>query len=127
MTRSILLLALAGLLLFVMARAFAGDPGSASDPLVTKSFLEESYGWRITTLPAGEKLTLELGSEAVLRSGKAVIVGTKSGGLADLTLGADLPDAKVVPANHYLISASSDGRGMKAVSTSVFLTRGLVR
>jgi len=118
---------LAAATLFFMSKSFAGEPGSASDPLVTKSFLEESYGWKITTLPAGEKLSLELGSEAVLRSGKAVVIGTKSGGLDDLTLGQDLPDETVVPSYHYIISPSSDGRGMRAVSTVVFLTRGLVR
>jgi len=110
-----------------LIHAFAEEPGSVSDPLVTKSFLEEAYGWRVTTLPPGEKLTLDLGGEAVLRSGKAVIIGTKSGGLADLTLGQDLPGNIIVPANHYLISASSDGRGVKAISTTVLLTRGLVR
>lgn len=109
------------------AWGFAGEPGSSSDPLVTKSFLEEAYGWRVTTVPAGEKLVLDLGSEAVLRSGKAVVLGTKAGGLADLTLGEDLPDGVLVPANHYLISASGDGRGVRALSTTVFLTRGLVR
>ncbi len=110
-----------------LARVFAGEPGSASDPLVTKSFLEEAYGWRVTTVPAGEKLSLDLGSEAVLRSGKAEVIKAKSGGLADLTEGEDVPGGVLVPANHYLISASSDGRGVKAITTSVFLTRGLVR
>lgn len=107
--------------------AFAEEPGSVSDPVVTKSFLEEAYGWRVTTLAPGEKLTLDLGNEAVLRSGKAMIVGTKSGGLADLTVGQDLPGSVLVPANHYLVSAASDGRGVKSVGSSVFLTRGLVR
>lgn len=112
---------------FLVIRAFAGEPGSVSDPLVTKSFLEKTYGWEVTVLEAGEKLPLDLGSEVVLRSGKAVVSGTASGGLSDLTAGEDLPDDILIPANHYLLSPASDGRGIKAITTSVFLTRGLVR
>lgn len=113
--------------LFFLARAFAGEPGGASDPVVTKSFLEEAYGWRVTTLLAGEKLSMEQGSEAVLRSGKAFIVASKAGGLADLTGGQELGSRILIPANHYLLSPSGDGRGIQALTTSVLLTRGVLQ
>lgn len=115
------------MMLFFVTGAFAEEPGSSSDPLITKSYLENRYGWQITTLLKGENIGLDLGSEAVLRSGKAIVLGTKGGGLADLTLGQDLPDQTFVIANHYLVCPSSDGRGIKALTTSVFLTRGAVR
>lgn len=115
--------------MFLMGGAFAGssDPGSVSDPLVTKSYLESQYGWQVTTLLSGEKLPLNIGSEVVLRSGKAAVIGTKAGGLLDLTLGQDLSNNTLIPASHYLICALSDGRGIKAITTSTFLTRGILR
>jgi len=112
---------------FLLMKVFAGEPGSASDPMVTKSFLEESYSWKVITLRPGEKFAMELGTEIILRSGKGIVIGTKRGGLSDLTLGSDLPDQTLIPANHYLLSPAADGRGVKALSTAVLLTRGLVR
>lgn len=117
----------AAVLMFAVMKVFAGEPGSASDPMVTKSFLEEFYGWRIVTISPGEKMALELGSEIILRSGKAVVVAGKAAGLDDLTLGRNLEDQMTIMPNHYIVSASSDGRGVKALTNTVFLARGLVR
>jgi hypothetical protein len=112
---------------FWMGHAFAGQPGSISDPLVTKSFLEKTYGWQFTVLQPGDKLPLDLGSEVVLRSGQVEVLGTEAGGLADLTEGEDLGNGVLIPVNHYILCPASDGRGIKAMTTAVLLTRGLVR
>lgn len=112
------------LLLLIIASVLAMDPGSAGDPLVSQSFLQEMYGWKISILPEGETISLGMGTEFILRSGKAKVVGSSGGGLADLTLGKDLPDGTTILANHYILSPVSDGRGVRAVTTVVMLTRG---
>lgn len=116
-----------GLVFFVVVKVSAVEPGGASDPLITRSFLEEFYGWKVTKLTPGEEISLDLGGEAVLRSGRAWVAGSPNGGLADLTAGQDLSDGTPVPVNHHLLSPASDGRGIRAESIVVLITRGWAR
>lgn len=100
------------------------EPGSANDPVVTKSYVNDLFGWKVHTLYPGEFTTFEVGTEAVLRSGKGIIVAGSGGGLADLTSGHDLKGGSLVPLNHLLLAPSSDGRGIRAETTVVFLAKG---
>ncbi len=110
--------------------AIAADPATDSDPLVTKSYVEQvvvpsiynyidsktqsasSDSFKVVAVGTGKKLVCEAGCELILRMGSATIIGSVRGGLADVTSGADLANGAVVPANHHLIVPVSDGRGI---------------
>lgn len=103
---------------------FALEPGTANDPVVTKSYVENLFGWKVYTLRMGEFAAFEVGTEVVVRSGKAIVVRGSGGGLADLTNGADLPGGAGVPINHLMLSPASDGRGIRAENTVTLMARG---
>ncbi|MCL2203706.1 MAG: hypothetical protein FWB88_07180 [Defluviitaleaceae bacterium] len=65
----------------------------------------------------GQTLTLENGTEAILRTGAAVVVAGPNG-LVDMTAGRDIENGAVVRHNHLLIAPRSDGRGMRFTAES---------
>ena len=121
------------------------QPGSVSDPVVTKSYVDQKVtelvrqelanvgggsggaALEVVTLPAGKRLIVTGGSEVIVRSGKAVAYSPDSNGLSDLTDGKDIAPGKPVPANH-LILFPRDGRGIEADPASanglIVLVRG---
>ncbi|ADL08443.1 hypothetical protein [Thermosediminibacter oceani] len=120
-------------------RADVGEPGSESDPLVTKSYVDKlfsniqqsinsgtggSVSPEIVNLSPGQQLVGDMGTEIILRSGQAVIVDGAGGGLADVTAGKDIKKDEIVPANHLLIVPRDDGRGITAKSNVVVMVRG---
>lgn len=115
------------LVLAAAGAAWAAEPGSKDDPIVTRSYLENLYSWQVTSLQQGQTLSLDLGVTFVLRSGKATVVGAGSQGLVDLTLGRELKDGEKIAPNHLILSPASDRRGLRAISRVVLLTRGLNR
>ncbi|WP_410512623.1 hypothetical protein PaeBR_22105 [Paenibacillus sp. BR2-3] len=128
------------------------QPGTADDPVVTKSYVDQqiqkALGGSVTTPSAtaapapqtpgtgssdsdavvivdvkpGQTLIASAGAEFIVRTGKAIIYSTDSNGVADLTDGKDLSNGQAVPTNH-LLSYPRDGRGI-AVQNG--LTSGLV-
>jgi hypothetical protein len=125
--------------------ADAGQPGSVDDPIVTKSYVDQVVAEKVrqelqkfggggggmelnvVTVPPGRSLMVSGGGEAIVRSGKMVVVSDGANGLSDLTEGADISPGKQVPANH-LILFPRDGRGLKTVeeqtAESIVLVRG---
>jgi len=126
-------------------RADASQPGSVDDPIVTKSYVDQVVAEQIrqelqkmggggagmelhvVTVPPGRTLMVSSGGEAIVRSGKMVVVSDSENGLSDLTEGADIAPGKQVSANH-LILFPRDGRGLKTVedqsAESIVLVRG---
>jgi hypothetical protein len=127
------------------------EPGSDQDPLVSKSYVdmnvagknaeilqlqedvkalkavkpvESTQGFTAISLEAGQVLYTGSGSEVILRSGKASALSGKDGGLADTTSAKDLANKMTVAANHMIISARDDGRGLKASTLCWLLIRG---
>lgn len=119
-------------------------PGSADDPIVTKSYVDQKVAelvrqelakvggsggtaLEVVTVPSGKRLIVTGGSEVIVRSGKAVAYSPDSNGLSDLTDGKDIAPGKPVPANH-LILFPRDGRGIEADPASanglIVLVRG---
>ncbi|MDK2918509.1 MAG: hypothetical protein PWQ37_1242 [Candidatus Petromonas sp.] len=80
--------------------------------------------YEVVTVPANKKLILGASSELILRAGKATVIDSKLGGLADVTAGADLKYGENVPQNHLLIVPRNDGRGAAAVTESIFMVKG---
>ncbi len=112
-------------LLVTFAKVFiwksSSQPGAQDDPLITKSYAEKFYGWRLETLSAGNYVLMKTGCEAVVRSGKAVVAG---GELVSLTRGASLVPGMFAAPNHELLSPKGDGRGIKIHSAAYVLLRG---
>lgn len=105
-------------------RAAGAEPGSSADPLVSKSYVDQWVRWQVLYLSQGQQLVAEAGVELVLRGGEATVVASPNGGLADVTGGTDLQQDQVVPPNHLLLVARSDGRGVLARTDAIFLIRG---
>ena len=100
------------------------DPGTAEDPLVAKSYIDQLVRLQVVELEAGQVLRGEAGTEIVLRSGRAAAITTPQGGISDLTAGRDIQNGETIPANHLLLVPRSDGRGLKALTKVVALVRG---
>lgn len=101
-----------------------GTPGTETDPLVSKSYVDQLARWRLVTVEAGRTLVASEGTELVLRAGQAKAVASASGGLADVTAGKDLANREVIKANHLLLVPRGDGRGIQAVTQVILLVRG---
>ena len=127
------------------------EPGSSDDPLISKSYIDTvlmpqikqsveekisglSAGaspstqtaaeFKVVELAAGQKLMCQAGAELILRMGKAQIIATEKGGLADTTAGFDLANGTDMPANHLLIVPVSDGRGISAQNNVIVMVKG---
>lgn len=129
----------------VLCTAVFAEPGSDSDPLISKSYVDDvlmpkiqdmidskvagngntdSAKFVVVEASAGKKIICEAGTELILRMGKATVIATEKGGLADTTIGDDLPDGKKMPSNHLLIVPVADGRGIKADTDVIVMIKG---
>lgn len=118
------------------AAAFAADPGSAEDPVVTKSYvdaqiaaaLEELGGsgavFTAVNVTAGSSLIGGGGTELVLRSGEATAIDNGIDGVSDLTGAKDLKGDAPITTNHLLLVPRDDGRGIKAVTDIWVMVKG---
>lgn len=146
----VLLISLVVLALVGVSIVYAIDPGSESDPLISKSYIDEvllpkiySYidkalegisqaqGDSITTetfevvsIKAGGTIIGNKGCEMILRMGSAVAITSIRGGLADVTGGVDIQSDSAIPPNHLLIVPLDDGRGMKATADTLIMVKG---
>lgn len=111
----------------------AGQPGSAEDPVVTKSYVDEQIQralsgktvgepndsddagaivYEVVLLQAGHMLLGGMGTEFIVRTGRAYVHSTSENGIPDLTDGVDLKNNELIPNNHLLM-VPREGRGVK--------------
>lgn len=141
--RSMALLALSAALMTGVS--LAAEAGSAQDPLVTLSYLNETFfnsimdrvdqkiaqqtgqassSFTVVTLSQGQTLTGGVGCEVMLRVGGAVCVSPSDPGLIDETAGTTLADGAALVQNH-LYMMTIEGRGVRASGgTTKVLARG---
>lgn len=113
------------------------EPGSADDPVVTKSYVDSQIALLKSSgggLPAvafeavfvekGKKLIGGAGTEIILRSGGALAIDNGVDGLSDLTGGKDLKGGFAVEKNHLLLVPRDDGRGISAETDIWILVKG---
>ncbi len=131
----------AGIYAVLAAGTNTATPGSAADPLVTKSYLEQFImeelqkraadleGFELVVIQEGDFLETFSGTELILRAGRAMIVASQRGGISDVTAGRDLAGGVAVPSNHLLITPRSDGRGVLGGNhaQNIFMVRGEYR
>lgn len=130
------------------------EPGAQDDPLITKSYVENSLipqlkeyinsqisksgttqtqtvvsdgterNFNVVEVSKGSIVLGAAGTELIMRMGTAKIIATEKGGLADVTAGYDLADGEKTPSNHLLIVPVSDGRGVKAETDVILMIKG---
>ncbi|SHE75358.1 hypothetical protein SAMN02745195_01084 [Thermoanaerobacter uzonensis DSM 18761] len=118
------------------------EPGSQQDPLVSKSYVDSQYNqvkayvddklkevnagasYEVIELNAGEVLTMEGGTQAIVRIANSAVIVTKTDGVADLTAGTNLKNNDIIPANHLLLFPRCDGRGIKATKHTYIAVMG---
>lgn len=104
--------------------AATSEPGSAGDPLITRSYLEAQLehvggGYECITLKKGETLSLAQGAQVILYTGGASVTGS----LIDTTAGSlTAAGTKVQKYHSYLVPA--DGSGFTADATCVIFLSG---
>lgn len=149
--RAVVLLVLsAGLM---TTASLAAEAGSSGDPLVTLSYLNDTFfntimqrvdqkiaertgqaipggtssstaSFTVVTLSQGQTLAGDVGCEVMLRVGSAVCVSPSDPGLIDETTGSTLADGASLVQNH-LYMMTIEGRGVRASSaTTKVLARG---
>lgn len=126
----------AGISFFALAATAAG-PGTDSDPLISKSYIDSVvYPYidksvaasggsplEIVNVGGGDSIICGAGTELILRSGRAEAIDSANGGLCDTTAGADVRGGEISP-NHLLIIPRDDGRGAYADTDCIFMVRG---
>ncbi len=117
---------------FAIGTVFA-DPGTADDPLVSKSYVDaqisavkaaSSGSYSVVHLSVGQSIIGKEGTEIIVRAGVVSAIGTNSNGVADLTDGKDLKAGQVIGENHLVLIPREDGRGVKAWTEAYLMVRG---
>lgn len=149
--RSLALLALSAVLMTTVS--LAAEAGTASDPLVTLSYLNDTFfsqimqrvdqkiaertgqavpggasgtsaSFSVVTLSEGQILTGDIGCEVMLRVGSAACVSPSDPGLIDETTAGTLANGGALVQNH-LYMMTIEGRGVRAgAGTTKVLARG---
>lgn len=131
-------------------------PGSAQDPAVSKSYVDQKVAelvkaelaklpqggspgdgqtggepgsmapLEVVVVPLGKTLLVAAGGELIVRAGTAVAVSNDANGLSDMTDGKDIAPGNRVGNNH-LILFPRDGRGIKHDPNSKATLTVLVR
>lgn len=118
--------------------AFANN----GDPLVSLSYLNKrleqiesrlqegspsgggTSNLEVVNLESGDELIVAQGTEMIPRTGSLTAIAGTSGGLSDITEGANLDQGNKATKDHLLIAPRSDGRGLKANTKAIVLVRG---
>jgi len=108
--------------------------GTAADPVVTKSYVDELFAslsdapqsgsFQVVEVSAGVKLIGGAGTELILRGGKATAIDNGIDGISDLTAGKDLKTGNAVSFNHLLLVPKDDGRGLYCEARSWVMVKG---
>lgn len=90
----------------------------------------DSVKFEIVQIAAGQSIIGKDGTEIILRggtekgAGKASVIASGNDGLTDITEGKDLKSGQEVPLNHLLIVPRDDGRGVLAITDSIYMVKG---
>ena len=119
------------LLVFFIFAAYAAQPGTDGDPLVTKSYIEgvvypyvkNVSAFKVVEVPANKSVICGAGTEIIVRMGSCSVIGNKKGGLSDVTMGFDLANETVIQGNHLLIVPLNDGRGVWTATNCILMIK----
>jgi len=133
-------------LLVPLILAYAAEPGSPDDPLVSKSYVDAKIAEALNqtgaqsgqvpqasqsagaftpvNLYTGQIVTGDEGTEMILRSGSGVAYHTGDDGIVDITDGQELFNGDETVKNHLIIVPRSDGRGIMVLEDSWLIIKG---
>ena len=120
------------------------ETGDGNDPLVSLSYIQNkvipeikeyidekfsslgggSASFEVVNFKKGDVVLCEKSTELILRMGKARIIASEKGGIADTTAGFDLANGENMPSNHLLIVPLGDGRGFIAEDNVIVMIKG---
>ena len=83
-----------------------------------------AFIFKIENLKAGSTLKCGEGAEFIIRTGEMKAVASASGGLSDVTEGANIDGDTVVPKNHHIVVPRDDGRGLSVVTGGAIMIKG---
>ncbi len=132
------------MLLSQLSTQVQASAGSATDPLVTVSYVEDriakledkidalegtpaaaaSSVFKPVPFGAGVSVYFGESTQVILRSGRATAITSSAGGLSDLTDGVDLSSGVPIPKNHLLLIPKNDGRGFRLETDAVMMIMG---
>ncbi len=135
LTIAVLIAVIAGA---VAVSAATASPGSDSDPVVTKSYVDSaiadalasagagssSSSYEVVRVDAGKNVIATGSTEMILRSGSANVIDNGSDGVSDMTSGIDMKMNYTVHQNHLLLIPRDDGRGIKTKTECYLMIRG---
>jgi len=79
----------------------------------------------IVEINAGEKLICSAGTELILRTGEAFVIGNSLGdGISNITMGKNFADGMSFPKDNLLLIPRDDGRGAYTNDYALFMVRG---
>ena len=116
-------------LIFVLALAhvaWAQNPGTVSDPLVSKSYIDHFIKFRSIVLPADSIVNPEAGAMIIVRSGQLRFEAPKGKTLIDLTAGREIAGGNDLPHNHLIIVPDSAEYVLKARNMTLLLASCLL-
>lgn len=99
----------------------AQNPGTAADPLVSKSYVDHFLRFRSIALPADTVLKPDLGTMLVVRSGQLRLEAQSGKSVIDLTAGREISGNTDLPHNHLIIVPDSTGIVFKARKLTMLL------
>lgn len=128
----------------IVGTVYAADAGSADDPLVSKSYVDdkieqvlekiasqqgtsgsaESSTFQPVEVKTGGTIIGGEGTEMILRAGNAKVVLNGNDTITDATTGQALTEGKELALNHLTIIPRGDGRGYKVTHNAWFLVKG---
>ncbi len=90
-------------LVLAAAAVMGQNPGTAGDPLVSKSYIDHFLRFRAVVLPENSELKPETGAMFVVRSGQLRIEAAAGLAIIDLTAGREISGSTDLPHNHLLM------------------------
>lgn len=106
-----------------LAGVFTDPPPAAIPSIPLPSAPGEVVPFEAIFLHAGQTLIAEAGVEFILRSGDAIAVSGPDG-MVNITVGRDVTNGEVVPANNLMLVPRTDGRGLYFLTDSWLMIKG---
>ena len=102
----------------------AGESGTAGMAETNGTDGSAYLKFQIFEVKSGERVLMGASTEIVVRTGKAQAIRGEFGGVIDLITGEELGAGAETALNHLLLSARSDGRGLRFTENSFVMIKG---
>ncbi len=101
-------------IVLIASAAMGQNPGTAGDPLVSKSYVEHFLKFRSMVLPADSEIKPESGAMLVVRSGQLRLEAAAGKAVIDLSAGREISGSADIPPNHLILIPENSGIVLKA-------------